>query len=1001
MANGKRTIATVLALCMVMTGMVLLANPARAANPFVSLSVINAGTTWDTDAMAATDEGTMGNMAFYTPASDQSGAGMYDVQYYGNTVEPPMAGYCDGTYNNYWNVADQMSAGSTNAECIIIHETINGVNGWAGRSYIGSTNMVLTTGDDFVPSIVLEPIPNMAISSQDNGTNSVTLTWTGLNELYRDEWFSDVSEDWQGTCSNIVNYTLFRSTDDVTFTRVGYSSVQVKGGAVTVTNIAPADTLYYYRLGVNFRYSGNTGANKGHMPYNNLYTWLTAAGITPSASTDGLTGIYTSHGRSQSIPVDFTVGGSWTDAIAPVVAISGTVPNPHNGNTASELVTISGSVTDGPANGDGYAGAARVQIDGAGPWYAATMSATNTTAANTWSLVYNFPSPIATGVHNIAVRAWDNSSNLGTTTGTFTITDSTDPIVAYTGVTPANGGTKAVGAMFVIQASYEDITNFTNNVANTYVRYRINAGAWDTALPTMYSFAWGSYLVGLQRTFTPAAVVGDTVTFETVVDDIGGGAPVALAARTVTITAAGNQVDPYPVWGRVELYNGNAAGVYTPVYPIAVVTIDVTYWNNSAAAYVTFATTSDAAGFYTVDLNTTDLTNVYLHVTAFPGYGNVGDNVTQVDITNFPMGREQKIVCGIPYDVNIITPLDLSVQTIGANVPFQYEILDRSGVRAQGYYDYNDGLFMWLSNMGGFVAPGLQAFDGVTTNMGVANANIVMSAIGTFWFNTTEQDLVIVDPYLTPWNAITYTVQAGTFNNWLRDWDNITLVIQGGGFNWRLYDGWNLVSFPQNAVRRVGANAFLDAQDALAECVADGITDPNLKIATKTNAVVPSTYATYTLGDAELSAFQIQPTLGYWVYVDQAAGLPLLVTFDAVNWVNVTGTIDLNLAANWNLVGFPHDYSALVDWSAGLTASDFTGGVVDADVDGATVLIIATYWDPATQWYQSYVESPTFPGIVARDWSWDLYVNSNNPGVGCWLWSTNAVTLNYNVVAVF
>ena len=310
--------------------------PTPDANPFVSLSVINPSDTWDTDSTSTTDEGTMGNLAFYTPALDQSGVGRYDIQYYDFILDTPLGlPYCDGTYNNYWNVADQMSGGSTSAECIIIHETINGVNGWTDRSQIGSTNIVLTTGDDFAPSIVLEPIPNMAISSQNNGTRTVTLTWTGLNELYRDEWFSDLSEDWQSTCSNVVNYTLYRSTDDIAFTRVGFSTAQSKGGPVTATDTVAAAGTYYYRLAVNFRYPNNNGANKQHQPSGQLYDWLTAASITPSASTV-LSGLYVSHGRSQSIPVTFILTATATGPTsAGTTVLNPTITYTYTGSPSS------------------------------------------------------------------------------------------------------------------------------------------------------------------------------------------------------------------------------------------------------------------------------------------------------------------------------------------------------------------------------------------------------------------------------------------------------------------------------------------------------------------------------------------------------------------------------------------------------------------------------------------------------------------------------------------
>ncbi len=583
--------------------------------------------------------------------------------------------------------------------------------------------------------------------------------------------------------------------------------------------------------------------------------------------------------------------------------------------------------------------------------------------------------------------------------------DATPPTVSYISPpTPPDNSTLSIDQKAVVRAHYYDNESACTNA--TLFWKNATEPAWHWQSMTNVSFWNGSYNNYFEANFTESAPTAVTYYVNCT---SSANLTMMAAPRTVAFSDAANP-DPYPIWGRVELYNGNAAGFYLPVYPTAPVDIDLTYWNNSEAApgYYTYAIQSDAAGYYAFDLyNTTALTNVYLHVAAFPGYGNAGDNYTTVDVANYPMGREQKIVCGVPYDVNIITPLTGTSFAVGSNVPFQYEIRDRGGVRAQGYYDYNDGLFRWLSNMGGFVAPALQAFDGVTTTMGVANANIIMSALGTFYFNATEQDLVGVDPYLTPWNAITYTTQAGTFNNWLRDWHNITLTVAGGGFEWRLYEGWNLVSSPQNASRRTGANPYFDAQDALAECIADGVTDPNMKIANKLNSITPSTYVTYTLGDPEASAtnFPIDPTSGYWVYVSSGTIFaPILVHFDALDWPS-NGTVSLNLAGNWNLIGYAHNRS-IVDWSAGLTATDFATGVVDPDINvqqvgGTQDLVMVTYWYPATQWYESFVRQhdPWFPGVAARDWDWDSYVNSNNPGVGCWLWVASACVLDFDVDA--
>jgi hypothetical protein len=282
-----------------------------------------------------------------------------------------------------------------------------------------------------------------------------------------------------------------------------------------------------------------------------------------------------------------------------------------------------------------------------------------------------------------------------------------------------------------------------------------------------------------------------------------------------------------------------------------------------------------------------------------------------------------------------------------------------------------------------------------------------LNTLGNHWLNVTERDLLGANPYLTPWGG--FADDNNGRRGWLDDWANATVSVQGGGFDWRLTDGWNLVSAPQNAVRRVGLNAYFDAQDAIEECVADGVNDPNLKIATKTNTIAPSTYTTYTRGDLETSPtnFQMQSTKGYWIYVSPGTLFaPLIVHFDALDWPS-NGTIALNLANNWNLIGFPHNRS-LVDWSNGLSATDFAMGVVDPDIDvqqigGTQARVVITYWFHETQMYQSFVrqQDPWFPGVAARDWAWEPYGFSDNPGVGVWLWVASPCTLDYDVDASY
>ena len=203
-------------------------------------------------------------MTFYTPGHDHTSVGKVDVQYYPYQLLP-WTTYADSTMMNAWLIQNLMDPGtSTSQEGIIVHETVNGIYGWSGVNYTGSTNMTLTNfNPDYFPTIKLEQIPTPV--PVKNGTNPapyILLSWTGLLEEIEDAWTDDFSISWTGSTNNIVDYTVYRSTDNITFTKVGISTAQVKGGAVYFNDTAVAsNTDYYYRTAVNYRYAANTGAN--------------------------------------------------------------------------------------------------------------------------------------------------------------------------------------------------------------------------------------------------------------------------------------------------------------------------------------------------------------------------------------------------------------------------------------------------------------------------------------------------------------------------------------------------------------------------------------------------------------------------------------------------------------------------------------------------------------------------------------------------------------------
>jgi hypothetical protein len=475
--------------------------------------------------------------------------------------------------------------------------------------------------------------------------------------------------------------------------------------------------------------------------------------------------------------------------------------------------------------------------------------------------------------------------------------------------------------------------------------------------------------------------------------------------------------DPYPVYGYVLLYDGTSVGGYAPFASAGGATVRVTWMNSSLAAPTTITTVSNAAGQFSVDiLNYTQLDAFGIEVSATfeAPFGNVGYNWTVLDVITNPGGVREDVVCGVPYNVTIFNPLPLA--TVVAGSPFQvdWNITDIGGVLCQGYFTtagINDP-FSWLAQDPAFVAPPASTWDGLAS----AGPGIVAPGIGQdfltlnfgplCWINITEggAELPAPDNFLTTWGAIVTPINGVPTDMWLKDYDNITLNVLVGFFTWELVQGWNIVSAPQEAVG-YGLNAVFDADDAMNHCF-DYTQDPNMAMAQRVlPGTNPSTYVVNDYGIGEAAAFPIDEVHGYWFYCSIVPVFTGIVPFNSTNYttgvwdpVGMRWSMPCPIEVGWNLIGFTHNYTVAA-WLTPPTASMFTDGTIDPDLNiaGPIFKIVATDWNQAPQWYNSYVATDAFPGMPTHNWAWDFAYDPFNPGNGFFLWSDTAVTLDFNV----
>lgn len=345
------------------------------------------------------DIASYGNATFYTPNTDQTGAGKYDVQYYNNPFNRP-AGADSSKYPIYygnspwWPVPENLynnTPGGT--EYMVIVETINGVNDWSGANFTGSTNMTGTGDDiDYMPNVYLEQIPTPKLKSVDPASGEIVINWTGLYENISDDCY-DGMQSWIGSTSNILNYSVYRSMNGKDFVRVGNSTPQVRGGEVWFEDtVEPGD--YEYRIAVNYRYEANTGTSV-----------IDENGVNPE-NTEGLPGIFVGSGRSNVSEV------ICTDITGPII---------ENMQPADESVlntnttTISANYSD-----DSGIDVSSVVLEINGIDYASEAVITET------GISYDYTN-MSDGNYTVYLEVKDNSSNHKNASKTWSFTVDTAP----------------------------------------------------------------------------------------------------------------------------------------------------------------------------------------------------------------------------------------------------------------------------------------------------------------------------------------------------------------------------------------------------------------------------------------------------------------------------------------------------------------------------------------------------------------------------------------------
>jgi hypothetical protein len=492
------------------------------------------------------------------------------------------------------------------------------------------------------------------------------------------------------------------------------------------------------------------------------------------------------------------------------------------------------------------------------------------------------PGYYATGAHNYVVRATDadGGTNLGVA-DSFTIVDTTTPSGAWLTIP---GATWEIGTPCSFISSYEDFTAYNTNISNSYFEYSINAGTWSQFAWINDSFAWGSYTNILNYTMATGGFVnGDVMEYRGFIDDTGGGAPVQLTQGTVTLIEKPIGPDPYPIYGRVKLYDGTSAGGYAPLLAGAGAPVQVTWWNIICDEWSLISTVTNAAGQYMVDLVNYSFGGVvFVNATFNAPYNNHGHNYSFIDYPPFAVHVD--VICGFPYDVVLNEPADSSELEIGVPFDVEYKIVDIDGMRAKGYFTFADGPIN-LSASGSYAAPLDQYFNGTTSpDPGHYFGSMTMYTSGNNqWVNVSEGGYLENNSYLTPFGE--FDIDPWMTPGYLKDWNETTVNVEST-FEMQLNEGWNLISIPleQNDESIYQALSSIGGKWDCIQ-VYDVINDTWLSNLT-------------SRPDSLNILKSLNHKIGFWINITEPN-----VTLSVSGLLQASTSIDLY--AGWNLVGYP------------------------------------------------------------------------------------------------
>ncbi len=462
--------------------------------------------------------------------------------------------------------------------------------------------------------------------------------------------------------------------------------------------------------------------------------------------------------------------------------------------------------------------------------------------------------------------------------------------------------------------------------------------------------------------------------------------------------------DPYTIYGYTTYYNGQAGAMewnpaeqaYGRLDPGS--QVDITWWNASSRSYNTISTTSNpVTAQFAVDIRDYADGGIVKVNGVSDGWGNNGYNYTTIDVIGSPGGIRQDVMFGVPYEVAYVLPPGAVAS--GAPFPLTYEILDRDGDLAEGYFTYAaDGPFdfectdlLWTNDMAHPIT--FDGLDGAVTD-GTYTAAVTLLSGGMHSVTISEGgDMPTPDgpDHLTPWGDF-YLQDGGTTPGYKDDWETAMIVVAGSSsFQWNLVPGINDISIPMDPIDKGGDGVF-GAFDVLREIAAD-LGPAAYQIGMRSGGN-PSAYTGFDYGTIEGASNDLPTDFvhGYRIYSPVGG----IVTVEALEIADPADKEVSLVTGEWNFIGFPHNDTFGPfpgGWNSELSANDFTDGSIDLNLQTGVTQneIIVSKWNQDTQLFESYVNTMYFPGMASKNW-----VVNTQFAWGYWIWVGNPCTIEFD-----